>query len=210
MVYDKTFIEKQTKVGVDLSYKIQVSALTDLYFGIKAGGNSYNVNASGLKTYNAESDPALNNISHFNPNIGIGALLSNEKFYASISVPSILNSERARLEDGYTAKAADRPHLYVSGGYNFDLGTLTLLILKPSVMIRYANGAPVTADFNTMLEMDNIVEIGGMYRINNACAAIAGITISKLLKVGYAYEINFKNELAKAGNTNEFFLQFKI
>ena len=77
-------------------------------------------------------------------------------------------------------------------------------------MLRYVNGAPISVDFNTMLEIANILEIGGTYRINKAFGGIAGIKISKLLKVGYAYEINFKNELAKAKNTNEFFLQFKI
>lgn len=210
MIYDKTFIEKQTRIGIDLSYKIQVSAFTDLYFGIKAGGNSYNVNTSGLETYNTQSDPALSSISHFNPNIGIGVLLNNEKFYASLSVPGLLNTERAKLKDGYAAKSTDRPHLYLSGGYNFDLGTLTPLVLKPSFILRYVNGAPVSADFNTMLDIDNILEIGGSYRTNNSFAGIAGIKISKLLKVGYAYEINSKKELAKAGNTNEFFLQFKI
>ncbi|MFB3388003.1 type IX secretion system membrane protein PorP/SprF [Flavobacterium sp. LAR06] len=73
-----------------------------------------------------------------------------------------------------------------------------------------AIGAPISVDFNTMLEIDNIFEIGGTYRIDNACAGIAGITIFKLLKVVYAFEANFKDELAKARNTNEFFLQFKI
>lgn len=210
MIYDKTFIEKQTKVGVDLSYKIQISALTDLYFGIKAGGNQYNVNASGLETYNAQSDPALNSINNFNPNFGIGALLSNEKFYASISVPGLLNTERAKLKDGYATKATDRPHLYVSGGYNFDLGTLTPLVLKPSFILRYVNGAPVTVDLNTMLQIDNLIEIGGTYRFNKAYAGIAGITISKLLMVGYAYEMSYESNLASAKNTNEFFLRFKI
>lgn len=77
-------------------------------------------------------------------------------------------------------------------------------------MLRYVNGAPVSIDLNTMLEIDNLIEIGATYRFDKACAGIAGITISKHLMVGYAYEINFINELAKARNTNEFYLRFKI
>ena len=210
MIYDKTFIEKQTIVGIDLSYKIQLSALTDLYFGIKAGGNSYSVNTSGLENYNIQSDPALNSISQFNPNVGIGMLMYNEKFYASISVPRILNTERARLENGSAAKSTDRPHLYGSGGYNFDLETRLPLVLKPSFILRYVNGAPLTIDLNTMIQIDNLIEIGGTYRFNKAYAGIAGITVSKLLMVGYAYEMNQNNGLASAKNTNEFFLKFKF
>lgn len=210
MIYDKTFIEKQTIVGIDLSYKIQLSALTDLYFGIKAGGNSYSVNASGLETYNTQSDPALNSISQFNPNVGIGVLLNNKKFYASLSVPGILNTERARLENGYASKKTDRPHLYVSSGYNFDLETRLPLVLKPSFILRYVNGAPLIIDLNTMIQIDNFIEIGGTYRFNKTYAGIAGITVSKLLIVGYAYEMNQNNGLASAKNTNEFFLRFKF
>lgn len=210
MVYDKTFIEKQTLIGIDLSYKIQVSGLTDLYFGIKFGGNSYNVNTSGLETYNTQSDPSLNSISTFNPNVGAGVLLKNEKFYVSVSVPKFLNTERTKVTEGYATSATDRPHFYLSGGYNFEFNTLTPLVLKPSFMLRYVNGAPVSIDLNTMLEIDNLIEIGATYRFDKACAGIAGITISKHLMVGYAYEINFINELAKARNTNEFYLRFKI
>jgi type IX secretion system PorP/SprF family membrane protein len=210
MVYDKTFIEKQTLVGLDISYKIQVGALTDLYLGIKAGGNSYNVNTSGLETYVNQSDPALNSISEFNPNVGVGALLKNDKFYVSLSVPRLLNTERAKNENGYASVATDRPHIYLSGGYNFDFETLTPLVLKPSFMLRYVNGAPVSLDVNAMLEIDEFIEIGGMYRINKAYGAIAGLTISKLLTVGYAYEISTETQLASAKNTNEFFLRFKF
>jgi type IX secretion system PorP/SprF family membrane protein len=210
MVYDKTFIEKQTLVGLDVSYKIQVSAFTDLYLGVKAGGNSYNVNTSGLETYIPQSDPALNSISRFNPNIGAGALLKNEKYYVSLSVPRLLNTERAATENGYTALATDRPHVYLSAGYNYDLHTPAKLVLKPSFMLRYVNGAPISADVNVMLEIAEIFEIGATYRIDEAYAGVAGLTISKLLLVGYAYEVNTATPLASAKNTNEFFLRFKF
>ena len=58
VISDKTFIEKQTYVSLDFSYKLKMSETADVYFGIKAGGNSYNVNTSGLETYNVQADPA--------------------------------------------------------------------------------------------------------------------------------------------------------
>lgn len=210
MVNDKTFIEKQTQVGIDFSYKLQVGALTDLYLGLKAGGNFYNVNTSGLETYVPQSDPALTNINQFNPNVGVGALLKNDKYYISLSVPRILNTERAKNKDGYTAVATDRPHVYLSSGYDFDLEASTLLVLKPSFMMRYVNGAPLSVDLNLMLQIEEFLEIGASYRINNAYAGIAGITISRLLTVGYAYETNTNETMASAKNSNEFFLRFKF
>jgi type IX secretion system PorP/SprF family membrane protein len=210
MVYDKTFIEKQTLVGLDISYKVELSAFTNLYFGIKAGGNSYNVNTSGIETYIPQSDPALNSISQFNPNVGFGALLKNEKYYVSFSIPRILNTERVKTKDGYASAATDRPHFYLSSGYDFDFDTTTPLFLKPSFMLRYVNGAPLSLDINTMLQIDKYFEIGGTYRTNKTYAGIASLTISKLLTVGYAYEVTSNQELASVKNTNEFLLRFKF
>lgn len=210
MVYDKTFIEKQTQLGLDFSYKLQVGALTDLYLGLKAGGNFYNVNTSGLETYSNQADPALTTINQFNPNVGIGALLKNEKYFISLSVPRMLNTERAKNKDGYTSVATDRAHVYLSSGYNFDFETTTPLVLKPSFMLRYVNGAPLSVDLNVMLQIEEFIEIGGSYRVDNAYAAMAGLTISKHLTFGYAYETNIGKVTASAKNSNEFFLRFKI
>lgn len=210
MVYDKTFIEKQTQLGIDFSYKLQVGALTDLYLGIKAGGNFYNVNTSGLETYSPQSDPALTTINQFNPNVGIGALLKNDKYFISLSVPRMLNTERAKNKDGYTAVATDRAHVYLSSGYDFDFETVTELVLKPSFMMRYVNGAPLSVDLNLMLQIEKFLEVGGSYRVDNAYAAIAGLTISDHLTLGYAYEKSTGKLMASAKNSNEFFLRFKF
>ncbi|MGE6353791.1 PorP/SprF family type IX secretion system membrane protein [Flavobacterium sp. NPDC079362] len=210
MVYDKTFIEKQTQLGIDFSYKIQVGALTDLYLGIKAGGNFYNVNTSGLETYSPQSDPSLITINHFNPNVGIGALLKNDKFFVSLSVPRMLNTERAKNKDGYTSVATDRAHVYLSSGYDYDFNTATELVLKPSFMMRYVNGSPLSVDVNLMLQIEKFLEIGASYRVDNAYAAIAGLTISDHLTIGYAYETSTGKVMASAKQSNEFFLRFKF
>ena len=210
MVYDKTFIEKQTQLGIDFSYKIQVGALTDLYLGIKAGGNFYNVNTSGLETYSPQSDPALVTINQFNPNVGVGALLKNDRFFVSLSVPRMLNTERAKNKDGYTSVATDRAHIYLSSGYDYDLNTATELVLKPSFMMRYVNGSPLSVDINLMLQIEKFLEIGGSYRVDNAYAAIAGLTISDHLTLGYAYETSIGKVMASARQSNEFFLRFKF
>jgi type IX secretion system PorP/SprF family membrane protein len=210
MVYDKTFIEKQTQLGIDLSYKLQVGALTDLYLGLKFGGNFYNVNTSGINTYLAQSDPALSSISEFNPNIGIGALLKNGKYFISLSIPRMLNTERTKNNDGYASVATDRPHIYLSSGYDFDFKTTVPLVLKPSFMLRYVNGAPLSLDINTMLQIQEFFEIGASYRVDNAFAGLVNLTISKRMMFGYAYEVGTGKVLASAKNSNEFFIKFKF
>lgn len=203
-------IENQTFVGVDFSYKLIVNTETDLYFGIKAGGNFYDVNTAGLQLYDGLFDAALNSRSTFNPNIGVGALLKMANAYVSLSVPRILNTERARLEEGQVLVATDRPHFYLSAGYDYDLGNRSMMVLKPSFMVRQVTGATVSIDTNLAMSFLEAFEIGAMYRISTAAGATARINISKNLLLGYAYEVNTKKELTSALTTHEFLLKYRF
>ncbi len=211
VISDKTFIEKQTYVSLDFSYKLKMSETADVYFGIKAGGNSYNVNTSGLQTYNVQADPALGAIDTFNPNVGVGALYKEGPLYVSLSIPRLLNTKRAKNESGYASVATDSPHIYLSGGYDVPLqGDFSTLVLKPSAMLRYVSGAPVSVDLTAMLQIDKVFEIGGMYRTDKAYAAMASVLIHNRLLFGFAYEMSTQPTLAAARNTNEIVLQFKF
>jgi type IX secretion system PorP/SprF family membrane protein len=211
VINDQTFIEKQTYVSLDFSYKLKMSETADVYFGIKAGGNFYNVNTSGLETYNVQSDPALGSINTFNPNVGVGAVYKEGPMYISLSIPRLLNAKKAKNDLGYAMVASDSPHFYLSAGYDIPLnGEFSTLILKPSAMLRYVNGAPVSVDFTTMLQIDKTFELGGMYRTDKAYAAMATVLISNRLLFGFAYEMSTQPTLASARNTNEILLQFKF
>ena len=211
VINDKTFIEKQTYVSLDFSYKLKMSETADVYFGIKAGGNSYNVNTTGLETYNVQSDPALASISTFNPNVGVGAVYKEGPMYISLSIPRLLNTKKAKNELGYSMVATDSPHIYLSGGYDIPLqGEFSTLVLKPSAMLRYVAGAPVSLDITTLLQIDKTFELGGMYRTDKAYAAMATVLISNRLLFGFAYEMSTQPTLAAARNTNEILLQFRF
>ncbi|MCK0158558.1 type IX secretion system membrane protein PorP/SprF [Cellulophaga sp. F20128] len=203
-----TFVESQTFTGIDFSYKLQLTSATDLYLGIKAGGNSYSVNTAGLETYNVNADPSISSISQFNPNVGVGALLKSEKWYASLAAPRLLSTERADNDNGIATAVMAKPHLYATAGYAFLLNPGTNLMLKPSVMGRYVGGAPVSIDINTMLSFDDNVACGASYRTDGAFAGLINFSIKKRLLLGYAYEVSTRNELASAKNTNEVLLKF--
>lgn len=204
---DQTFVEKQTFVGLDFSYKLSFDRFSSLYFGLKAGGSSYNVNLAGLETYNVIADPNLGSLSSFNPNIGIGLLYKMENFYLSFSLPRLLNTTVLKTDDIKASPLVDTPHFYLGSGHNFDLsGTIKL---KPSVLLRYVKGAPFSVELNTMFDYNNLFELGVLYRNKDTYAAKSIINISDRFQLGFAYEIASR-QLATAGNTNEFFMNFKF
>jgi type IX secretion system PorP/SprF family membrane protein len=206
---DRTFVEQQTFVTADFSYRLPMNEQLDLFLGLKAGGNFYNVNTSELETWNYEVDPSLVGLSRFNPNVGVGAYLKHEKYYISLSAPKILETKRAREEEGIVTTAADRVHMYLSGGYDFRLNST--LELKPSVMLRYVDGAPVSVDFTALMNIHNNFEVGAAYRTDEAISGLALIKVIDWFDFGYAYESSLRSELQNVSNgTHELFVRFTL
>src|SRR6056297_3359968 len=78
---DRTFIEQQTWLAVDFSYRVRLNGSTDLYLGLKGSANSYDANTQGLVTYGVGQDGTLMNLeSRFSPNVGAGAYLKGDRY----------------------------------------------------------------------------------------------------------------------------------
>lgn len=213
VINDKTFVEKENFIGVDLAYKVQLDRDSQLHFGIKAGGVNYSVNLAGLETYNVSMDPNLYSFSSFNPNFGVGMVYTLNSFYVSLSSPRLLNTIRAKNSEGYVGLFSDTPHFYFGSGYDFNIDDAKEFTLKPSFLLRYVKGTPMSVDLNTMVDYNQIFEFGFMYRkgvsSSNVFAAKAIIKIKNRLNIGYGYEAGTA-QLASAGNSNELFLQFNF
>lgn len=207
---DKLFIEKQTNAGIDFSYKIKMSDDTDLYLGIKAGAKFHEINTSGLLTFNSTGDPDLVPYNAFTPNVGVGALLKTEKYYLSLSIPRLLNSVRARNEGNQIYAVMEQPNLYFSGGYEYDLQTRSQMVIKPSFLMRYVNGAPVSIDYNLGVGFFDRFELGAVYRSGNSMGGIVKLDISKRLLFGYAYELTTRSDVANSISTHEFLLKYNF
>lgn len=206
---DKTFIENQTGVYIDYSYKLKLTETIDLYMGLKAGGNFLNVDVTNLQTYSYDADPHLIDSKQFNPNMGIGAYLKNDKYYLAISAPRLLNTERFKQREGIVTKATDKVHMYFSGGYDVTLSDKA--ILKPSVMMRYVAGAPVSTDFTATIEYLMKVELGAAYRTDGTLSGMAIFRALKWMDIGYAYESVTKDAISRVTHgTHEIFLKFNL
>lgn len=209
LVSDKTFVERQTAVYIDYSYKLKLTEGLDLYMGLKAGGTFLDVNIANLETYSYDFDPNLINSKQFNPNMGAGVYLKSDKYFLSISAPRLLNTERLKGKEGIVTRATDKVHTYLSGGYDVTLSENA--ILKPSVMVRYVAGAPVSTDYTVTIEYLKKVEFGGAYRTDGTISGLAIFKGLKWMDIGYAYESVTNSEISKVTNgTHEFFIKFNI
>jgi type IX secretion system PorP/SprF family membrane protein len=205
VVSDKVFIEQQTFAYVDFSYKLDMES-TQLYLGLKAGGNFYSADPIALSAYSASSDPAQQQLSRFNPNVGAGALLKGELFWASFSIPRLFNVKRE--SDNLAVTAKDRMHSYLGGGVDLPIGSG--LLVKPSVMLRKVKGLPVTTDFTGMLSWQNQFDVGISYRSSSSFALLSVISLGGF-DIGYAYETPTASSLSQLNlKTHEIVLRINL
>ncbi|WP_370104047.1 type IX secretion system membrane protein PorP/SprF [Winogradskyella sp.] len=210
LVGDQVFIERQTSFNIDFSYRLQISEATNLFLCLKAGGNTYNIDRDNLANLGFQPDPALSNLdTGFRPNFGAGAYLKHEDYFVSLSVPSILSSERIDESEGRITQATEEAHVYLSGGYNFALGANTEF--RPSTIVRYVSGTPLSADITAAFRFYKRFEVGAAYRTDEAFAGLMMINIADWMDIGYAYESSTRNELSNVSNgTHEVLVRFNF
>ncbi len=206
---DKVFIEKQTTLDIDFSYRIPFSYEVSLYLGLKAGGSFYNIDVSTLQSVNTIDNLDISDQNKFSPNIGVGAYLSHEKFYLSLAAPRILGSERLEDKSGINVIAQQRMHLYFSGGYKVYLNDK--FTLKPEFMTRYVSGAPFSADIIAAVKYDNSIELAGIISTDSAVGGYISLAFGDVFSFGYSYTNSTKSQLSQfTEGSHEILLKIRL
>lgn len=202
---DKVFVLNQTDVYADFSYRIPVSSNTDFFMGIKAGGTFIDIDLNSLGIMN---DPVfMENVNQFNPNVGVGFLLKSEKYYVTISAPTLLKSKRYEKDGIVVTNATDELHAYFGAGYMWNLSEN--IDLKPSALARYVTGAPLSLDLTAMIDFQ-VLELGLSHRIDESFSGIALLKMADWVRFGYAYENTTTDVKDYSRGSHEILLQFRF
>lgn len=212
-INDKLGYENFSYLYADYSYTINTGANTKLAFGMKAGVTHYTLDETLLNDPSVTEDPFFNDISNrWSPNVGAGFFLHSNIWYLGLSAPRILNVDYNKGSDGIRDFVAfERISYYFTGGYVFNLSETTKL--KPSVLLKATNGAPLSFDISANFLFNEKLWLGGAYRINEYTAAIGGIAdfqISKQMRIGYGYEYPISDLAAYTSGTHEVLLIFEV
>jgi type IX secretion system PorP/SprF family membrane protein len=168
------------------------------------------VDFSKLVNYGAETN--LPNIdSKFSPNVGLGVYFREEKFYAGLSVPNLLETEHFdNSSTGTSYIAKDRMNFYLLSGYQFDLNTD--LALKPGFMVKAVSGGPLQVDLTTNLTFNNKFSVGAAYRFDSAVSALFSVKFAEKFLVGLAYDVETSELGSTVFNDGSFevFLRFDL
>ncbi|NNE32608.1 MAG: type IX secretion system membrane protein PorP/SprF [Winogradskyella sp.] len=204
-------IVNENNIYADFAYVLQVGERSHLSLGLKAGVTLFDTNFDGfvLQSGNTSTDVAFNeNISEAFPNFGMGAFYFRENFYLGLSAPNLLTTKHIESENGIEATGVQNVHYFFTGGYVFDINDNVKL--KPAFMARAVSGAPVALDITTNVLLNQKLELGLGYRVDDAISALANFKIRPDLRIGYAYDYTTSNLGDFSSGSHEIFILFDV
>jgi len=192
--------------NIKFSYNLELSYTTYLSLGLNAGiyYNQFNVNKLRIK------DPGealfTNSIEEANFDVGVGAFLYSETWYLGLSTTN-LNMQKyyKNLIDQYDKRLL---HAYFMGGYNFEI--TRDMTLQPSVLVRYVDNLPISADLSVNMQWNETLVTGLAYRLNSAYSLLLGVNVSRQLHIGYAFDWDQNKIYMENYGSHELFLRYYI
>lgn len=183
---------KEQNVFVDVSYTIQTSDYGNLAFGLKGGFSFLDAQLSTLDLGDDIPDDVFNNdINDSYANFGAGAFYYTDHFYAGLSMPNMLNQFHLNRKGGVISSASEKMHYYLTSGYVFEMNDN--LKLKPSVLLKGVEGAPLSIDLAGNVLINNKFELGVSWRIDDSLNALMNIEVANGFRIGYAYDYTLSN-----------------
>ncbi len=188
--------------NVDAAYKITLDNNLNVSFGLKMGFNHLNFSALGS---NVSTDPLFQNEKKTVLNIGAGVFLFKQQYYVGLSSPNLIPSD---LDVNSDIVYKDKAHVFLMGGYVFEVNTD--LKLKPSTVVKYVGGSPLSFDVSANVLYKERFELGVSYRYQDAISGLAGINVTPNLRIGYAYDFNTSQLKTYNNGSHEFVLLYRF
>jgi type IX secretion system PorP/SprF family membrane protein len=185
-INDKLGYENFNYMYLDLSYTINLSEKTKLAFGVKGGFSYYNVDQDLFNNPSVYNDPYFQEkLNRWTPNIGAGLYLHQPKWYLGISSPKLVQNDYNKLGN-YVA--LEQSHFYTIAGYVFDINNSGSIKMRPTALVKYTKGSPLSYDTTLSFLFNEKFWIGASYRFDDSVGALVDFQITKQMRLGYAYD----------------------
>lgn len=200
---------EENNVYADVSYTLDITPDHKLALGVKGGMSFQKIGLFDDVFYHVDdaNDPAFSeNVSNQFFNIGAGVFFYTQKYYLGVSVPNFLKN--TYVEKNNAKFGTDVMHVFLTGGYVLDM--TKDWELKPSTMVKYALGAPISFDVNLNTRFKKKLEFGVSYRIDDSFGGMINYAVLPNLKVGYAYDYITSGLKTQTNGSHEVFVIFDL
>jgi type IX secretion system PorP/SprF family membrane protein len=197
-------------IGVHTAYAYRVKVGPgQLGFGLKAGVYNYKYDWDILNYQdNTEDLIGTGTESKIVPNFNFGMYYHDKLNYAGIELAHLNNPSIYSNDSIGDVQARLSTHLSAFAGRAFELNDK--LVLKPSVLVRFAQNAPGYADINISVLYNKRIWLGASYRTNKALILISQVYVLPQLKVGYSYDLLLSELSTYQGGAHEIYLGYDL
>ncbi|MCB0596699.1 MAG: PorP/SprF family type IX secretion system membrane protein [Lewinellaceae bacterium] len=186
--------------------------------GISAGAVNFRINSSEIRLRDQGDLVGTTDQSQFFPDVGVGVYYyhlvgrNDDYFYAGLSVPQVIGLDLTIQNDEGEYVTQRVQHFYGMLGFYkfFDNDSF----LEPSAWVKYAQGAPINADFNLRyyLPVNFWVGAGGATSgtVHLETGVVLGDPTDRSFKIGYGFGYSFSSFGPTAGTTHEINLSYSM
>jgi type IX secretion system PorP/SprF family membrane protein len=205
---DKIGIHNDVGLYGVYSYKIKLTQLSSLSFGIQGGFNNLRSDYNLLNLKN-QNDPNLAGvITKFNPNVGAGLFYRFKEVYLGFSVPQIIENKVFVNETLGPSLSKQVRYYYLFGGLNKKLSKDFRWI--PSALVRLQGDAPMSFDINSTIVYKDAVGLGASYRLKEGFVGLFELQINENFHVGYAYDFTVTELSQFSSGSHEIMINYRI
>lgn len=211
MMNDRTGNLSRFTIDFTYAYHMGLSPTVNLAAGVSAGVSQMSYDRSKA-TPDDPNDPALGNanilVNKFRPDINAGLWLYSSNSFIGIAAQQIVPQKFAVGDDAIYTQGKLIPHLFATAGYRFLLTEDINAI--PSIMTKYVVGAPTPLQFdlNAKFQYQDMLWVGGGYRIKDGYNALLGVNIAHKFNVSYSYDFTITPINTASHGTHELMLGF--
>jgi len=181
-------LEKSLYFTGDYSFQIRLNVYNYLRFGLRAGIVNYDNNLDEYQLYPDKiPDPEYTTDvrQYFMTVFGVGAVLFDDRYHVSISIPQAINNTFKVNQNGFSSLHELRT-IYLAGGYVFKLpGTI---MIRPNLLVVATVGKQTYYDLAGIIYLPGDLQFGVNLRSNGAMCFSGQYTFKNSVRIGYASE----------------------
>ncbi len=205
VVHDEIGLLRNTDISMDVSYTLIMGYHQRLALGLKGTySNFINDLASGITP---DNDVYASTSGTFT-NAGFGMYYYNDNLFGGISIPQLFKTPKFFIDNNFKAGITKNTNVFGTFGMLFDVNDN--LRFKPSTMVKYTSGLPLSVDVNANFLYKDWLEVGASYRYQDSMSAMLVLLPNKSMRIGYAYDYTLTNLGEFNSGTHEIILLFDI
>lgn len=198
VVRDDAGVSTNTEILATYAYGIAFEK-SRVTFGLQAGMAAYRTDFSKLDIYDPDGPEFAADQRITKPSFGAGLTYSSDRWFFGLSVPRLLKT-RVDFDDTAEATVQDR-HFYMTG--SVQLFVSDRVRLKPSLLLRAVPGAPLSADMNVTMNIDERFGAGVFTRNLKTIGLQTQLRLSDRYRLGYVLELPVSDSAALRFTSHE-------